>query len=162
MAGGAGYEQQGKTWQCAEAALAACVHTLLSPVHRQKTVGYLSFLALAAACGGAVAASVAAQSTATAATNQREGRQAAVPVPAAVPAAAVPVVPAAGGTSASESNAVGKTAEEQEAEFLVIENAELRAEVEALRATVDAGRADLDALEAAVERGRAQLLEGSP
>lgn len=148
MAGTTGSYELGRIaialhWHCAEAALASSLGVLLSPQHRQKTVGYLAFLALAAVCGGAAAASVAAKSTATAAASQRdEGGQAAV-----------------GGVdgNGSDGSAAEKMTEEQEEEFLVTENAELCTEVEALRATVDAGRADLAALEAAVARGRVQL-----
>lgn len=148
-------------WQMGEALIASVVNIILSPQHRQLAVAQLTLAALAAAAGRAVASAVVAHSAAAAAAQECADR---------VDAADASSIGDTGAASPLPSSWVSGEQKEREgqeehrrqsalSESLAQENAELLAEVEQLRATVDAGRANLEALEEAVKRGREQLNE---
>ena len=139
-------------WQAGEAALVSAAGTLLSPQHRHLTVAMLSLAALAAAAGRTAASSVAAQSSASAAARQCDQLP-------SVLAAAGPSAATITDGSEQQPEPPGDTQSDEIAlrDRLAQENAELRAEVELLRASVDSGLQNLVALEEAVERGREQL-----
>lgn len=153
-------------WQIGEALIASAVDILLSPEHRQLAVAQLTLAALAAAAGRAAASAVVAQSAAATATQdspQRTERLDAADASTIGDTVAKSPLPSRR-VSGEQKEQAGEGQEEQRRlivhrDSLARENAELLAEVEQLRASVDAGRADLVALEEAVARGQEQLNE---
>eukprot|EP01043_Picozoa_sp_COSAG02_P022493 COSAG02_NODE_1172_length_14106_cov_77.834725_5_plen_170_part_00 len=150
-------------WQMGEALIVSAVNIVLSPKHRQLAVAQLTLAALAAAAGRAAAAAMVARSADAAGAQERANRVDAADASSIADTGAASPLPSRW-ISGEKKGRAGEGQEEHRrqrelSDSLARENAELLAEVEQLRATVDAGRANLEALEEAVTRGREQLNE---